>query len=316
MDVTARIASLLPSATEIVCRLGLQDRLTGVSHECDFPAGIAGCPVLTEPRVSADGTSTEIHAQVERAIRDGLAVYRVRTDDLRAAAPDLIVTQDQCRVCAVSLEDVERATREVLGRGVRIVSLRTSCLAELWEDIRRVADMAGVAERGVALVDELRGRLQTIGERAQRAGARPRVACIEWIEPLMLAGNWVPELVDIAGGATGDLVRAGTHSTWADWAALAAYAPEVIVLAPCGFTIEDTLRDAPGLARQPGWAQLPAVAGGRVFAIDGSAYLNRPGPRLVETAEILAHLLHPAAFPDAPTEGWRRLTRDDLEAGI
>jgi iron complex transport system substrate-binding protein len=270
--------------------------------------------VLTEPRVSVDGTSGEIHAQIEEAVRDGLAVYRVRTDHLRTASPDLIVTQDQCRVCAVSLEDVERATREVLGHGVRIVSLRTSCLAELWEDIRHVADAAGVPARGAALVDELQHRMQTIRERASRAGFRPRVACIEWIEPLMLAGNWVPELVAVAGGATGDLVCAGTHSTWGDWAALAAYAPEVIVVAPCGFTIEDTLRDAPVLARQSGWAELPAVVSGRVFAIDGSAYLNRPGPRLVDTAEILAHLLHPATFPDAPSEGWRRLTHDDFEA--
>ncbi len=311
MAIVRRVASLLPSATEIVCALGLLDCLVGVSHECDHPAGVVGRPVLTEPKVSAHGTSAEIHAEVERAVREGLAVYRVRADRLRAVSPDLIVTQDQCRVCAVSFDDVERATRQVLGHEVTIVSLQATCLAELWDDMTRVADAAGVTERGSTLVTELQRRLEAIRSRATRAGHRPRTACIEWIEPLMVAGNWVPELVGIAGGAADGLVSAGAHSAWTDWAAFVDYAPEVIVVAPCGFTIRETLRDLHRLTGQPGWASVPAVQTGRVFVMDGSAYLNRPGPRLVETTEILAHVLHPAIFPDAPGDGWLCMSPGD-----
>jgi iron complex transport system substrate-binding protein len=248
---------------------------------------------------------------VERAVREGLAVYRVKTDRLRAASPDLIVTQDQCRVCAVSLDDVERATRQVLGHGVTIVSLQATCLDALWQDIARVASAAGVAERGSTLVTTLQRRLEAIEGRASRAGRRPRAACIEWIEPLMVAGNWVPELVCIAGGAADGLVAAGAHSTWMDWPTFVGYAPQAIVVAPCGFTIQQTLRDLRRLTRQPGWASLPAVETGRVFVMDGGAYLNRPGPRLVETTEILAHVLHPSIFPDAPGDGWLRMSPGD-----
>jgi iron complex transport system substrate-binding protein len=315
MAIVGRVASLLPSATEILCALGLEDRLVGVSHECDYPAGVVGRPVLTEPKVSAHGTSVEIHAEVERAVREGLAVYRVKTEDLRAASPDLIVTQDQCRVCAVSLDDVERATRQVLGHEVTIVSLQATCLTELWRDIARVADAAGVAQRGSTLVAMLQRRLEAIQNRTGRAEHRPRTACIEWIEPLMVAGNWVPELVRIAGGAADSLVSAGAHSAWTDWPTLVRYAPQAIVVAPCGFTVRETLRDLHRLTSRPEWASLPAVEAGRVFVMDGSAYLNRPGPRLVETTEILAHALHPGIFPAAPGDGWLCVSAGDSPVG-
>jgi iron complex transport system substrate-binding protein len=302
-----RIASLLPSATEIVCALGCGDRLVGVSHECDFPPGVSGHPVLTEPKVRPDGTSVQIHAEVEGIVRDGLSVYRIKTERLRALAPDLIVTQDQCEVCAVSLGEVERAAREVLDHDVTIVSLRTTRLAGLWDDIQRVAAAAGVPAAGQALVDRLRDGFDAMGRRAERATKRPRVAFIEWVEPLMLGGNWVPELVTLVGGSDDGLVAPGAHSAWTDWHTLAEYAPEVILVAPCGFTIDQALRDLPLLTSRPEWPELPAVAAGRVFVVDGSTYFNRPGPRLLDSTEILAHAMHPTIFDDAPREGWRRL---------
>jgi iron complex transport system substrate-binding protein len=303
-----RIASLLPSATEIVCALGLADRVVGVSHECDFPPEIHGRPVLTEPKIDPGATSAEIHAGIEGLVREGLAVYRIRTETLRHVAPDLIVTQDQCEVCAVSLDDVSAAVRTVLARSVEIVSLRPTRLAHLWDDIARVAVAAGVPAAAGPLVDRLRRRLESLAGVTRRLPRRPRVAVIEWIEPLMIAGNWVPDLVHVAGGADEHLIAPGAHSGRTSWAALAAYAPEVIVIAPCGFSIAQTRRDLPRLAARPEWGALPAVRTDRVHLVDGNLYLNRPGPRLVEGAEILAHAIHPEVCARVPGGGWLHLT--------
>ncbi len=312
-----RIASLLPSATEIVCALGLADRIVGVSHECDFPAEIRGRPVLTAPKIDPHDDSAGIHAAIERLVRDGLGVYRIDDALLKAVAPDVIVTQDQCDVCAVPLADVTAAVRLVLARAVDVVSLRPSRLADLWDDIARVGAATGASAAVGPLVDGLRARIAALGRSAGRIVRRPRVAVIEWIEPLMVAGNWVPDLVELAGGAAHHLVEPGAHSRPVDWTALAAYEPEVVVIAPCGFTIAHTRRDLHHLTRRPEWETLPAVRAGRVYLVDGNVYLNRPGPRLVDGGEIIAHLVHPREFPAVAGDGWATMPaptpRDRLE---
>ncbi len=290
-----RIVSLLPSATEIVCALGLADALVGVSHECDFPAAVAGRPVLTEPKIDPSESSASIDAAVRRLVRDGLSVYRIKTDVLEHLQPDLIVTQEQCEVCAVSYSDVVAATQQLLHRPAAIVSLKPARLDDVFADMQRVADAARCSAAGVELTNRLRARLEAIGRRAKTVHSRPRVACIEWMEPLMAAGNWVPELVTLSGG-TYEMVAPGTHSPTLSWDDLVRYAPDVIIIMPCGFKLPQTQRELPRLTQRPAWRQLPAVRNRRVYAVDGNAYLNRPGPRIVESTELLAGLIQPGVF--------------------
>ncbi|MGH7787458.1 MAG: cobalamin-binding protein [Candidatus Binatia bacterium] len=287
-----RIATLLPSATEIVCALGLAEQVVGVSHECDHPAAIAGRPVLTEPKLDPRGTSAAIDARVRALVRDGLSVYRIKEEALRAARPDLIVTQEQCEVCAVSFSEVQQAARALLDTPATIVSLKPNRLDEVLDDFQRVADAAGVPEAGAQLIAASRARLDTIARRIRHARSRPRVACIEWLEPLMVAGNWVPELVELGGG-TYEFTAAGAHSPALSWEALVASAPDVVIVMPCGFPLEQTRRELPQLTARPEWRALPAVRNRRAYVVDGNAYLNRPGPRLVDSAELLAGLIQP-----------------------
>ena len=286
-----RIISLLPSSTEIVCALGLQERLVGVSHECDYPSDVVGLPILTEPKLDPRGTSSDIDTRVRQIVQEGLSVYRMKTDLLQELQPDVIVTQDQCEVCAVSLPDVENAVRCFLTPDVTVVSLRPEHLHDIWTDIRNVAVATGQEATAQALIQSLKERLWTV-EQKTRHLSRPRVACLEWLDPLMAAGNWIPELVNIAGGEYG-LVDAGAHTPTITWEALAAYQPEVIVITPCGFKIPQSQTDLPILTAHPQWQSLPAVQNNRVYVADGNAYYNRPGPRIVESTEILAEMLHP-----------------------
>jgi len=286
-----RIVSLIASATEIVCALGFRDRLVGRSHECDFPADVLQLPALTEPKFKVEGTSAEIDQRVRVIVRDGLSVYRVDGQALAALAPDVIVTQDHCEVCAVSLSDVEAATCTWTGRPVEIVSLKPDSLADVYADIARVAGAMGAEAAGETLVRDMQRRLDAV--RARVAGrTRPRVAFIEWVEPLMAGGNWMPELIEIAGGRN-LFGEAGKHSDWMQWAELAAADPDAIVVAPCGYGFERCLQELPLLQAKPGWAELSAVRAARVFFADGNAYFNRPGPRLADSAELLAEMLHP-----------------------
>lgn len=302
-----RIASLLPSATEIVCALGLADRLVGVSHECDFPREIVGRPVLTEPKIDPRGTSAAIDVAVRDLVRDGLSVYRIREDELRSAKPDLIVTQEQCEVCAVSFSEVQRATAKLLGPEARIVSLKPNVLDDVIEDVGRVAEAAGCLDVGTALMARMRERLAAIRERAQAVHSRPRVACIEWLEPLMVAGNWVPELVKLGGG-TYDFVAAGEHSKTITWNDLTAAKPDVIILMPCGFNLDQTRRELAAFTAHPQWNALSAVRNRRVYSVDGNAYLNRPGPRMVDSAELLAGLIQPGFFASRiPAGSWEHV---------
>jgi len=301
-----RIVSLLPSATEVVCALGFEKELVGRSHECDFPRGVANLPALTEPKFKVEGTSAEIDRRVKRIVGDALSVYRVDTAKLRELHPDVIVTQSQCEVCAVSESDVEAAVAEWLGARPRIVSLAPYALADIFKDLRRVASALEAVDRGEVLIAQLRGRMEAIAAQASALGTRPTFACIEWIDPMMAAGNWMPELVAMAGGAN-LFGRAGEHSPWMKFAELAAADPEVIMISPCGFDIARTMAELPALTRDSQWSKLRAVREQRVFIADGNQYFNRPGPRIVESLEILSEILHPEAFHFGHEgAGWRR----------
>jgi iron complex transport system substrate-binding protein len=295
-----RIISLIASATEIVCALGFEQFLVGRSHECDYPPSIARLPVCTRPRFDISGASREIDQRVKalrhKALLDNtLSVYEVFGEKIRELQPTHIVTQTQCEVCAVSLKDVEQAVADLTGSGVSILSLQPNALADIWEDMCRVASGLGATNTGVRLVAGLQQRLETIESRARPLKNRPSLAGIEWADPLMAFGNWTPELVQIAGGRS-PFGLPGRHSPPIRFEDLAAEDPDVILIAPCGFSIERTLQDLPVLRSHPGWSQLQAVRNSRVYVADGNQYFNRPGPRLVETAEILAEILHPDVF--------------------
>jgi iron complex transport system substrate-binding protein len=299
-DQSRRVVSLIASATEIVCALGRRDWLVGRSHECDFPADVATLPQLTAPKFKVEGSSAEIDRRVQEIVRDGLSVYRVDGEALKALTPDVIVTQDHCEVCAVSLSDVEAATCTWTGQPVSIVSLKPDSTADTYADIRRVADALGAAAAGEDLVGRMQHRIDAV--RAQVAGRpRPRVAFVEWVEPLMAGGNWMPELIDAAGGHN-LFGEAGKHSDWMQWDDLAAADPDVIVVAPCGYNLDRCLEELPLLEAKPGWSRLRAVRNGRVYFVDGNAYFNRPGPRLADSTEMLAEMLHPDTAP-ARAEG-------------
>lgn len=290
-----RIVSLIPSATEIVCALGFESNLVGRSHECDYPAAVRDLPPLTAPKFDLNGDSRQIDERVKQVLRDALSVYRVDEALLNTLSPDFIVTQAQCEVCAVSLKDVERVARECLSTPAQIVSLEPMRIADVLDDICRVAEALGVPDRGSEVVLKLQARMDDIARLAAERLAKPTVACVEWIDPLMAGGNWVPELVQMAGGVN-LFGRAGAHSPWMHWDDLWAADPDAIVVLPCGFDIARTRQEMPALTRQPGWHSLRAVREGNVYLTDGNQYFNRPGPRLVESLEILAEILHPDAF--------------------
>ena len=286
-----RVISLIASATEIVCALGKRDWLLGRSHECDYPPSVLSLPPLTEAKLDVHGSSLEVDRQVKTLLKEGLSVYRVDVGLLREIDPDVIVTQDQCEVCAASLADVEAAMCNWTGREVNVVSLRPNGLDDVFADIERVALALGCPEDGLALVEGLMRRMQNVVNTC--AGLpQPTVACIEWIEPLMAAGNWVPELVAMAGGRN-LLGVAGQHSPWMTWEQLQAVDPDVIAIMPCGYDMPRVLAEMHPLLAQPGWADLRAVRNGRVHVTDGNQYFNRPGPRLADSLEIMAEMLHP-----------------------
>ena len=301
-----RIVSLLPSSTEIICALGCGERLVGRSHECDYPLGVGDLPACTAPKFDPDGTSYQVDQRVKAILQEATSVYRVDADLLDDLAPDWLVTQSQCEVCAVSLKDVEAAACQLVRSSPAILSLEPNALADVWGDIERVAAALEVEERGRALVAQLQDRLDQIAARTRNIDYRPRIACIEWFEPLMAAGNWIPELVEIAGGQN-LFAAAGIHSPWLSWEVLEKAQPDIIVLMPCGFDIPRSRRELPALTQHPLWSRLQAVQQGRVFFTDGNQFFNRPGPRLVESAEILAEILHPQYFGGTHEHrGWER----------
>ncbi|MEX2286638.1 MAG: cobalamin-binding protein [Planctomycetaceae bacterium] len=302
-----RIVSLIASATEIVAALGCEDELVGRSHECDFPPSVRALPVCTEAKLDINASSREVDDQVKAILRDGVSVYRVFADVLERLQPTVIITQTQCEVCAVSLKDVEAAVGALVASKPRVVSLEPMALCDIWRDIHRVGEALDARERAEFLVAELKQRLDRLKAETSVHKPRPSIACIEWIDPLMSAGNWVPELVAIAGGVN-LFGQAGKHSPWMTFDDLANADPDMIAIMPCGYDISRTRREMPALTATPGWNQLRAVQTGRVFVTDGNQYFNRPGPRVVESAEILAEILHPGRF-DFGHEGtgWQSL---------
>lgn len=290
-----RVISLLASATEIVCALGLADRLVGRSHECDYPPSVKRLPACTGPKFDPNGRSYEIDQRVKAIVQEALAIYWVDAARLEALQPTHIITQTQCDVCAVNLATLEAAVCQVASSRPALVALEPNALADIWRDIHRVGAALGVPARADRLVASLRARIAAIAARSRALAARPSVACIEWLDPLMAAGNWMPELVELAGGRN-LFGAAGRHSPWLTWEALAAADPDLILITPCGFDIARTLADLPRLTERAGWHDLRAVRAGRVYIADGNQFFNRPGPRIVESLEILAELCHPETF--------------------
>lgn len=305
-----RIASLLSSSTEMLFALGLGEQVVAISHECDFPPAARQKPRVTRTTLAADAASGRIDEQVRELIQQGRPLYELDVARLAQLQPDLIVTQAQCDVCAIRHADVldAVATTPAL-RHARVVSLNPQSLEDVLADVLRIGAAADRAEAARQYVAALRERIERIAQvsRQLELSQRPRVACIEWVDPPMIAGNWVPELIDLAGGKQ-NLATPGEHSTYANWEAVRAFDPEIIVIAPCGFDLARTLAEWPAMPRLPGWAELAAVRASRVYAVDGNAYFNRSGPRLIDSLEILAHLIHPDRFTaPAAAAAWQRV---------
>lgn len=290
-----RIVSLLPSATEIVAALGAADCLVGRSHECDDPPEVAKLPAVTTLKRPLEGDSAAIHRDITSLIEQALGIYKVDAERLRSLAPDVIITQSQCEVCAVSENDLRAALADWLGSPPVVVSLAPSSLADVADSFRTIADAIDLPAAGAALASGLLDHVENLAAKTSLLEERPAVATIEWIEPLMTAGNWVPELIAAAGGEN-LFGAAGAHSPWLAWDDLRAADPEVIVAMPCGFGLGRTQAEVRSLTSREGWRELRAVREGRVAIADGNRYFNRPGPRLAESAEILAEILHPDRF--------------------
>lgn len=291
-----RIVSLIASATEILNGLGYFDRLVGVSHECDYPAGVHDLPRLSRPKVDPQASSADIDVGVRELVRDGLSVYAVDVEELQRLAPDVIVTQDHCEVCAVSLADVEDALCAIDLPDTRVVSLHPRDMDDVRTDFRKVAGALGDPEAGERLVAEMDGRIAAVASSSARL-ERPRVALIEWLAPPMVAGGWMPDLTRVAGGEP-IIVTDSKHFETVDWQRLADEDPDAVVVVPCGFGVDRTMKELNDAEIRAGLMQIRAVREGNLRVLDGNAYFNRPGPRLADSTELLAAALHPQRFPD------------------
>ena len=300
-----KIVSLLPSATEIIDCLGLTNALVGRSHECDYPPSVKDLPICTEARLDSDRSSGEIDKDVQTLLQQALSIYQIKIDILEYLKPTHIVTQDQCDVCAVNFAEVERAIASLTKSNPQVISLQPNLLQEVWADIERVAKTLGVEARPV--LNKLQDRINAIANKVKDINQKPTVVALEWTEPLMGGGNWIPELIEIAGGKPLLGVK-GEHSPYLSWENLTEADPDVIVIMPCGFDLERTEQESQVLIQHPDWSNLKAVKNNQVFIVDGNAYFNRPGPRLVDSAEILAEILHPSLFDYGfRGKGWKQL---------
>jgi len=302
-----RILSLIPSSTEIVCALGFENQLIGRSHECDFPSSVQKLSSCTAPKFKVEGTSAEIDQRVKSILKNALSVYQIDEKKLQQMQPDIIITQAQCEVCAVSLKDVENAVCEWVESRPQIVSLEPNQLSDIWKDFINIAEALGVKEQGHELVSQLKQRMNKIAQKTINFPQKPTVVCIEWIEPLMSAGNWMPELIEMGGGINLFGV-AGEQSPWMSWEQLLEANPDIILIMPCGFNLARSKAEMSSLSQKPEWSQLNAVQNQQVYLTDGNQYFNRPGPRLVESLEIIAEILHPAHFDfHHQQSGWEQL---------
>ena len=300
-----RVLSLIASSTEIIHSLGCGDKLIGRSHECDYPPSVVDLPYCTEPRFNVAGSSVEIDNRVKSILQEALSVYRIDEQKLIELSPDLIVTQSQCDVCAVSLSDVENAVSKMLDKNPQIVSLEPNQLSDIWDDIQKVASALNVKEKGDSLVSAMRERINTLSRMVGNLKRRT-VACIEWVEPLMAAGNWVPELVEIAGGINLFGLK-GKHSPWMEFEDLIDKDPDIIIIMPCGYDINKSKEEMETMKNFPEWINLKAVQNGKVYLTDGNQYFNRPGPRLVDSLEILIEIIHLDKFDFGHKDiGWEK----------
>lgn len=301
-----KVISLLPAATEIICALGLEGQLAGRSHECDFPESIKELPVCSSAKFLPGSDSAEIDKQVKEILSDALSIYTIDKEMIRRLNPDVIITQAQCEVCAVGLKDVEEALEGLLDKSCRIISLSPAVLDDVYQDIRNIAELFGVTARADELLERAEERISIIRHKLKFVSESPRVACIEWLSPLMLAGNWMPGMVEIAGGQPVIAVN-GRHSPFVDFSDMVNEDPEVIVVMPCGFPIQRTLQEISLLLELPGWQDLKAVKNNRLYIADGNQYFNRSGPKLTDSIEILAEIIHPQQFVFGyEGEGWIR----------
>lgn len=298
-----RVISLLPSATEIVCALGQQASLVGRSHECDFPAGVSMLPVCSRPKFVTDGTSYELNQRVLAILQEATSIYRLDADLLNKLKPDLIITQSQCEVCAVSVDEVKEAVCQIIGSQPRIISLEPNALSDVYRDISTIADALGVSAAGERLIREMHAEMAAVKTRTASL-EKPRVACIEWLDPIMAAGNWMPELVEMAG-AQNLFGSAGRHSPWIQWADIVSSDPDVLFISPCGYDLARTRKEMASLEENDEWAKLKAVRNRKVYIADGSQYFNRPGPRLVDSLKILAEIFHSGFAHEYEGTGWQ-----------
>ncbi|HEX8377281.1 MAG TPA: cobalamin-binding protein [Pedobacter sp.] len=290
-----RIISLLPAATEIICALGLKDQLVGRSHECDLPENVSDLPICSCAKFVSGSSSAEIDSQVKSILSEALSIYTIDKEALKSLNPTVIITQTQCEVCAVSLKDVEVALKDTLDLETEIISLNPRTLSDIFGEILVLAEKLDVKSRGEELVEELQERCDLIHHKLKFVEQRPSVVCIEWLSPLMVAGNWTPELIQIAGGVP-LLAESGQHSGYIDFAQIEAANPDVIVIAPCGFAMDRTLQEINLLLGLEGWSELNAVKNNRVYIADGNQYFNRSSQKVVDTIELLAEIIHPKQF--------------------
>ena len=301
-----KIISLLPAATEIVCALGLESQLVGRSHECDFPESVKHLPVCSSAKFISGSDSAEIDRQVKEILTDALSIYTIDRELIRQLNPDVIITQAQCEVCAVSLKEVEQALEGLLDKECRIISLQPNTLSDVNKEISEVAAILNASSQADDLLERAEERIEIIRHKLKFRSENPKVACIEWLAPLMIAGNWTPELIQIAGG---DPILAvnGKHSVFIDFNDIRNADPDIIVVMPCGFSIPRTLQEINLLLDLPGWKDLKAVKNNRIYIADGNQYFNRSGPRLTESIEILAEIINPKQFIFGyEGEGWIR----------
>ena len=295
MPVARRIVSFLPSATEMACALGLGDQLLGLSHECDYPPESRDKPIVVRSVLPIERMSQrEIDAAVSERLRNGLSLYQVDESLMRTIAPDLILTQDLCQVCAPSGNEVARLL-QALPSKPQVLFLTPQCFEQTFDNLRELGEATGRSDRAEELIAASRARLERISAATRSISDRPRVFCMEWLDPVYCSGHWVPEMVQIAGGRD-EICRAGSDSIRIPWKHVLEWRPEVLIIMPCGCDLEKAASEAQQLSAYPGWSDLPAVRSNRVYAVDANSYFARPGPRLVEGTELLAHLLHPALF--------------------
>lgn len=301
-----RVLSLLSSTTEIIYALGCGDRLVGRSHECDYPEEVSELPICTIPKFNVDGTSREVDDEVKSLVQSALSIYYINEKLLKELKPDIIFTQSQCEVCAVSVSDVENALKNITGLSSRVISVEPNSVEDIFNDILTIAEILNVRKKGKELVESIKAKIDNT-EKIVYQKSSPSIAAIEWIDPLMAAGNWVPQLIKVAGGKN-LFGEAGKHSPWMKYNDLVEQDPEIIIVMPCGYDIKKSLIEIKTLESKKGWGSLKAVRNRNVYITDGNQFFNRPGPRIIESLEILLEIIH-SDFSESKhiDSGWIKL---------